>query len=175
MLKRLDASWFEAIYAVMEEAFPESERRTKAAQQALFTRPEYEVYGWVENDDLTAFLALWDLGAIRFGEHLATRKDQRNHHIGQTLFQAVEAQSEVPIVFEVELPENDLARRRIHFYERLGYHYYGEVEYYQGTFHHEATLQPLRLMMKDEHQSAEQLDALIDLIYEKVYEQPRPF
>lgn len=175
MLRRLDESWFESIFSILEEAFPWSERRCKAEQRALFAVFEYEVYGWVENGELLAFLAAWNLGTIRFGEHLATRKEQRNRRIGQRLFQAYEALSEVPIVFEVELPINEMAKRRIHFYERLHYHYYGEIEYYQGTFHEEVTPQPLRLMMKDPHKTPEQLDVIIDLIYKHVYHQQRWF
>ena len=64
MLKRLDASWFDAIYAIMEEAFPQSERRIKEEQRSLLSLSEYEVYGWVENDALLAFLAAWDLDNI---------------------------------------------------------------------------------------------------------------
>ena len=45
MLKRLDASWFDAIYAIMEEAFPQSERRIKEKQRSLLSLSEYEVYG----------------------------------------------------------------------------------------------------------------------------------
>lgn len=175
MLKRLDASWFDAIYAIMEEAFPQSERRIKEEQRSLLSLSEYEVYGWVENDALLAFLAAWDLDMIRFGEHLATRKDQRNRQIGQKLFRAFEALNDIPIVFEVELPETELAKRRIHFYERLGYHYYGNVEYYQGIFHEEASPQPLRLMMKDPHRNNEEINRIIDLIYQYVYQQQRLF
>lgn len=175
MLKRLDESWFEAIYEIMNEAFPWSERRSKEEQRALFSLCEYEVYGWVEKDSLLAFLAVWNLGSIRFGEHLATRHDQRNRHIGQKLFQAYEQLSSVPLVFEVELPNNELAKRRIHFYERLGYCYYGDVEYYQGCFHEENTPQPLRLMMKYPRQSDQEVDSIIDLIYERVYHQSRFF
>ncbi len=175
MLKRLDESWFDAIFDIMEEAFPWSERRTREEQRALFSLMEYEVYGWVEKDTLLAFLAAWNLDSIRFGEHLATRKDQRNHHIGQKLFQAYEELSKIPLVFEVELPDHALARRRIGFYERLQYHYYGDVEYYQGSFHEMATPQPLRLMMKNPHLSDGEVNRIIDLFYERVYRQARFF
>ena len=91
------------------------------------------------------------------------------------MFRAFEALNDIPIVFEVELPETELAKRRIHFYERLGYQYYGDVEYYQGIFHEEASPQPLRLMMKDPHRNNEEINRIIDLIYQYVYQQQRLF
>lgn len=169
MIKKLDVSWFDQIYPIMEEAFPYAERRTKEEQRALFERKEYEVYGYFLDGELCAFLAAWDLGIIRFGEHLATSADKRNSGVGKKLFQAYEAMSDVPIVFEVELPQEEMAKRRIGFYERMGYHYYGDVEYYQGTFHGEQAQLPLRLMMNQSQCSKKELETIIDVIYETVY------
>lgn len=169
MIKKLDESWFEQIYPIMEEAFPYSERRTKEAQQLLFQKPEYEMYGWFVEGELSAFLAAWDLGSIRFGEHLATNRKKRNAGVGKQLFQAYEALSEKPLVFEVELPDDELASRRIGFYERMGYHLYKDVEYYQGPFHEETQALPLRLMMNRKDCSEAELNEIIDLIYARVY------
>lgn len=169
MIKKLDQSSFEEVYAIMEEAFPYAERRSKEEQRQLLKRKEYELYGWFVDGELWAFLAAWDLGKIRFGEHLATRCDKRNSGVGKELFQAYEAQKQTPLVFEVELPETEMAKRRIGFYERLGYHLYQDVEYYQGPFHGETHCLPLRLMMNRADCNKADLDEIIHLIYKHVY------
>lgn len=70
MFIKLDISSFDSVYAIMEQAFPYSERRDKQAQRDLFQLSQYAVYGWCENNELCAFLAVWDLGEIRFGEQI---------------------------------------------------------------------------------------------------------
>lgn len=175
MLTKLDQSSFEAIYSIMTKAFPYSEYRDKAAQRALFAQSQYEVYGWLIDQHLIAFLAIWDLGEIRFGEHLAVLESHRNQGIGAKLFQAYEALDHHPLIFEVELPETSLAKRRIAFYERMGFTYYGDMPYYQGAFHNEQTPLPLRLMMNISNANQAQLNHYIDLIYENVYHAKRWF
>jgi len=175
MLKKLDETWFDAMYQIMEEAFPPCERRTKEGQRALFSIPQYEVYGWFQDQTLVAFLDAWDLGEIRFGEHLATGSSLRNKGIGKSLFQEYERLSPKPLVFEVELPDNDLARRRIAFYERLGYYCYDDVPYYQGSLNGEEEPLPLYLMMNRKDCNAEDINRIIDLIYAYVYRQQRYF
>lgn len=175
MFKKLDVSWFEQIYAIMTEAFPSAEYRTKEAQRQLFALPQYEVYGYLEHDRLCAFLAAWDLKEVRFGEHLATKSEWRNAGIGAKLFRYYEGLSKQPLVFEVELPHSELAKRRIGFYERLGYHYYGDIPYYQGSFHPHRERLELRLMMNDARMDSQRIDHIIDLIYAQVYRQKRLF
>lgn len=175
MFVKLDEASFDAVYAIMEAAFPYSERRDSHKQRALFALKQYEVYGWMENRQLCAFLAAWDLGEIRFGEHLAVLSQYRNQGIGKKLFQAYEALDARPLVFEVELPETAMAKRRIRFYERMGYHYYGDIPYFQGSFHQESTLLPLRIMTNRSDATNAEINHYIDLIYQQVYRQKRSF
>lgn len=175
MIQKLDKRWFGEMFAIMCEAFPESEYRMKQEQYRLFELSQYEVFGVVEQGQLCAFLAAWDLGCVRFGEHLATLHTMRNHGLGAKLFRFYEQLSATPLVFEVELPETELAKRRIGFYERLGYHYYGDIPYFQGSFHAGQERLALRLMMNDAHVERIEMDRIIDLIYQNVYHQDRDF
>lgn len=169
MIKQLDRSYFEKVYQIMEEAFPLSERRVKEEQLALFDLPCYEMYGWFIDGELSAFLAAWNLGSICFGEHLATSRDKRNLGLGKQLLQAYEAMSAVPIVLEVELPETELAKRRIQFYERLGFHLYPNLPYLQPSFHKDLSPLPLHLMMNGPVISYDQLLDIAKLIYKEIY------
>ncbi len=175
MFNRLDEASFDDIYTIMEAAFPYSEHRGRREQRALFALKQYAVYGWRENQQLRAFLAAWDLGEIRFGEHLAVLSEYRNQGIGRKLFQAYEALDSRPLVFEVELPKTPAAKRRIRFYERMGYHYYGDIPYFQGPFHQESTLLPLRIMTNRADATNAEINHYIDLIYQQVYRRKRSF
>ena len=175
MFIKLDISSFDSVYAIMEQAYPYSERRDKQAQRDLFQLSQYAVYGWCENNELCAFLAVWDLGEIRFGEHLAVKEEYRNKGIGKKLFQAYEALDKRPLIFEVEPVSTQITKRRIGFYERMGYSYYGDVPYYQGAFHNEHEPLPLRLMMNHDKITDKKINHYIDLIYEQVYHTKRWF
>lgn len=141
----LDKSSFEQLYALMEEAFPYGERRDEEEQKKLFDCPYYHVYGMVNDAKVIAFLAAWELPSVRFVEHLATDASQRGTGIGKALLQEYMKQSEVPIVLEVEHPNTEIAKRRIHFYERLGFHLYPQLPYKQPSFHQQSPI-PLHLM-----------------------------
>lgn len=169
MIKPLDITYFDEMYEIMEEAFPLSERRTKEEQKALFDLPYYEVLGlWIDGE-LSAFLAAWNLGTIRFGEHLATSKTKRNLGLGKQLLQAYEAMSETSIVLEVEPPIEEMAKRRIHFYERLGFQLYAQLPYLQPSFHKELAPLPLHLMVNGDPLSTKEIKEIAALVYRKVY------
>lgn len=140
-----NADWFERFYPLLKEAFPYAERRDKEEQKALFKHSEYKVYGIVKEDKVVAFLAAWELPSVRFIEHLATDASQRGSGIGKALLQEYMKKSELPILLEVEHPDREIAKRRIHFYERLGFHLYPKLPYVQPSFHGEEPL-PLHLM-----------------------------
>ena len=68
------AEGFAQVFSLMEQAFPPTERRTKAGQRALLHHPGYS-YRILrdENKNFLGFLAVWDLGEFRFVEHFAER------------------------------------------------------------------------------------------------------
>ena len=118
----LSAEEFAEIFSILSRSFPREEYRTEEGQRALFAQPEYRVYGYREDGVLLGILAAWELKNVRFCEHLAVAPEARNRGVGRKLLSRYLAQEERPMVLEVEYPDNDLARRRIGFYQRLGLH-----------------------------------------------------
>ena len=65
-----------------------------------------------------------------YGEHLAVNERGRNGGIGSFIFNWCLEHLKGKHVLEVEVPDEEIKRRRINFYKRLGF-YYNEYEYIQ--------------------------------------------
>ncbi|MGP0578857.1 GNAT family N-acetyltransferase [Paenibacillus peoriae] len=114
---------FSQVYAIMEASFPETECRTSESQRALLHHPCYRLLTQKDEQGQTiAFLAGWDFTDFRFVEHIAVDSAIRGGGLGKELMSKFISQSDKPVVLEVEPPVDEWTRRRIGFYERLGFH-----------------------------------------------------
>ncbi len=112
---------FPHVLKIMEEAFPPSEMRTAERQEALLDLPHYRIY--VHRDDageIDCFLAIWELSNCVFGEHLASKPSTRGKGVGSGLLKAVLDGIDKPFFLEVELPCDEITKRRVGMYERMG-------------------------------------------------------
>jgi len=123
MLKRLDEKFFDQVFQIMEKSFPKDEYRTYEEQKALFAEPCYQIYGLTGPgvNDIKAFAAVWEFESICFLEHFAVDPRYRNDGIGSKILKELSSDNEKMLCLEVELPETELAKRRISFYERNGF------------------------------------------------------
>ena len=114
---------FAQIYEIMSVSFPETEYRTRAEQEALFEDERYKVLVFAEghNGRVVAFLAIWKMKSFVFIEHLAVLPEFRNSGIGKSLLEALVSSIGSEICLEVEPPDEEIKRRRIAFYGRLGF------------------------------------------------------
>lgn len=168
MLERLDARDFESVFRLMALSFPEDEYRTREEQRALFDDPAYRLYGLRDGDDVSALCAAWMLTDYLFIEHLAVDPARRNGGVGGRFLDAVIAESERPAVLEVELPETDIARRRIGFYQRHGF-FLNDYEYYQLPLRVGNEKLPLLVMSTGAPLSRSEFEKARDEIYARVY------
>lgn len=80
---------FDKIFALMEESFPESERRTYAGQKVLLADPHYRLIAETDNNnEIIAFLAAWEFPLFRFVEHIAVDPIMRGSGIGGKMLAA---------------------------------------------------------------------------------------
>lgn len=167
MLEILSVSDFEEFYSIMEESFPVDERREKEEQRALWDKEEYHVYGMKKEGLLLGFLAVWKLKNGCFLEHFAIDKAARNAGYGSNMLREF-CEQEESVVLEVELPETELAKRRIAFYERNGFCYH-DYEYMQPAISKGRKPVPLRIMAYPKELSKEEFDVQKTEIYRNVY------
>lgn len=114
---------FEQIYRIIDESFPDKEKRTYSDQLALLEDKHCNVF--VERNkenEIITFLLVWIFNDFCFGEYLATDKRYRNLGLGGKLLNSCIKELPTPIIIEVEPPEDDIKKRRIDFYTRLGFH-----------------------------------------------------
>ncbi|MBQ3055794.1 MAG: GNAT family N-acetyltransferase [Oscillospiraceae bacterium] len=165
---RITEEQFDAAFAIMEASFPTDEYRPYTEQKALFSREEYRMYGMVEAGEICAFAAVWELGEITFLEHLAVAETHRNRGLGAALLQDLAACANGTICLEVELPETDLSRRRIGFYERCGFSF-NEYDYTQPPISKGKSPIPLRIMSHGGPLSEMGFHHVRDTLYRTVY------
>ena len=124
MIAKLTKNDFDGIFELIEKSFPTDEYRQKSGQRALFSLPEYEVWGIknAENELQTdAFISLWRFEDFTYGEHFAVRRELRGQGTGTKILAEILQNEHQRFCLEVEPPETETAKRRIAFYERNGF------------------------------------------------------
>ena len=113
------------LYASFQEAcaasFPDNERRSDAAQRAALRDPRYRLDAWLDSGRFIAFMGWWDFEAFRYIEHVAVAPQARSGGYGKSILTQWLGASTRPVLLEIEEVVDDLTRRRLGFYERLGF------------------------------------------------------
>ena len=156
----------------MEEAFPKEEIRTYEGQLALLENPYY----WLKRklDDqgrLIAFMAVWEFEDFCFVEHLAVSRQARGNGIGGQMMQEYIRQSVHPLILEVEPPETDICKRRIAFYQRMGFQL-NDFEYQQPPMRKGHGWYPLMIMSFPGSLMKQEFEPMKRRIYREVYRVP---
>ncbi len=168
-LTRLTEEDFDEIYNIMEYSFPADERRGYEGQKALFCDKSYRVYA-LKNQigDLIAFITVYEFEKFTFAEHFAVAKEYRNCGIGSEVLSLLKNRVKSPICLEVELPETDMAKRRIEFYKRNGF-YYNEYDYIQPAYSKDKSPVPLKIMTTEREITEAEFESMRDVLYSRVY------
>lgn len=160
---------FEKIFAIMSEAFPEDEFRTYEGQKRLLNREIYRIISEKdESGKVLGFMTVWDLGDFNFIEHIAVCSSSRGMGIGRNIIEKFKRQDHRPIILEVEPPDNELCRRRIGFYQRLGFEL-SEFYYEQPPLRTGHTPKALQLMSYPFALNIANFKLCVSKLYSEVY------
>ena len=169
MLERFGIEDFDEIFDIMQESFPLAEYRTYDGQKALFERQRYNVCGIRINGEIAAFIAFWQDEGVVFIEHFAVRTTYRNHGLGgKALRELIELNRGRLVCLEVEPPENDIAKRRIAFYERNGL-FLNSHPYMQPSLSVGRPPLPLMIMTSGRQIDADEFARLKNTLYKSFY------
>ena len=105
----------------MQQSFSLAEYRSFANTQALLSRGDYELLVHADADGIIGLIAHWKLDDFLFVEHFAVSEPRRGNSIGGTLMKAYINEAMRPVILEVEADDSPIAKRRITFYQRLGF------------------------------------------------------
>ena len=113
-----DKGWEEA-EALYRAAFPAKEIRSAKDHLRALQDPLYTAEGVWLKGRFAGLLYYWKFGDSRYVEHLAVNPALRGRHIGSEVLAAFCRGKRV--ILEIDPPEDPVAVRRLHFYERLGF------------------------------------------------------
>lgn len=155
-------SWYET-------SFPADERRSFEALCQLLPCADMHLCGLVDQGQLVGFILYWHWPELLFVEHFAIDPTQRRKQYGQQAISQLLLLESPCVLLEVELPQDEISRRRIQFYERQGFSLnpfvYAQPPYQAGT-----PPIPMHLMSIPTITDQDTFDSRSKLIKERVYE-----
>lgn len=151
---------------ILSDSFPTEER---PSIECLRKRAEEEAFHFdiILNDDTPiGILTHWDFPSFTYIEHFAIAEELRNRHLGGEVLDQFISSNEC-VVLEAELPQNEMARRRLNFYQRHGL-IIAPYPYIQPAYSPQLSPVPLHILSTKEI-SADQFEAIKNTLYTAVY------
>lgn len=161
------------LYAYMEKLLvcsfpPEEYRELQELRKYTDTKAHFHNNIIFLNDIPVGLITYWDFGHFHYIEHFAIDPAQRNGGHGKNTLQHLCRLLKRPIVLEVEMPEEEIAVRRIGFYQRQGFSLW-EKPYQQPPYKRGDNYLPMLLMAYGDLQCERDFDAVKNRIYREVY------
>lgn len=167
----LNSPNFGEYIALYEQSFPIDERREIAELTRIIEqRSDFHIVGAFSDNTFLGFFTYWrwDDHHMAYGEHFAIKPEARCGGIGRQVLEHVLALVELPMVIEVEPDTEPMARRRVGFYERMGFKLWRNVAYVQPPYSPGRSSMPLMLMSHG-HMTEDTLKHTARLIHQRVY------
>ena len=178
--------WLEQLWLA---SFPRNERRdTEAQRYNVDMRANFHCLLAEDDGEPVGFITYWHFGDFCYGEHLATNPVCRNKGYGANILSALDnhlstlntklstlhsplstLNTPLPFVLEVEMPTDDLSRRRIAFYERNGFALWRDCTYQQPPYRPEDTPLPMLLMVRGSLEPTRDFARVKATIHREVY------
>ena len=166
--KEISDKIFEQMYALLQSSFLREEYRDYERQKMLLNKEIYEVLLVLSGETVVGMTAFWHLSDFVFIEHLVVNKDERSKGIGSKMLQKIKEYTSGSVILEVELPYNEINRKRIGFYERNGF-VYNNFEYFQKPLNQGDEPLPLRIMSYPNELSEEKFENIRKRLVKGVY------
>ncbi len=164
---------FKAAWEIYESSFPSDERRNLAQQSALLKNSAYKFLVAYEDGQIVGIIAAWDLDDFAFIEHFAIKEGIRGKGFGTQLLREYLNAARKPVVLETERPDNDIARRSINFYEKLGFKL-NTHDYTQPSYSSAKKPVKLFLMTHPNKIAVEEFSRVREKIHKTVYGIQKP-
>ena len=162
-----------ALYGYMEKlitsAFPPEEyRNLEELRQYTDNKPAFHNNILFHNDNPVGILTYWDFNRFCYVEHFAIDPSLRNGGYGKQALNHLCQQLGRPIVLEVEMPEEEMAKRRIGFYQRQGFTLW-EKPYQQPPYKTGDGYLPMFLMAYGNLECGKDFETVKEHLYREVY------
>ncbi len=153
------------IERVYTESFPVDERRDfDEVVRLLRENDDFAIALLCDEDTPVGFISYWPWSDFTYMEHFAIDSCCRGAGYGATAMTSLLHLLGKPAVLEVEKPDDELSRRRIRFYQRLGF-VLSSRPYTQPPY--SADRQPLELRLMS--YGAIDLDQTFELVVTRIH------
>ncbi len=150
-------------------SFPEVERRDFGLVRSLLCdESRFRMMELRREEDYVGFITSWQFEGFVYVEHFAIDEIARNGGLGSDAMGKFLADCQLPVVLEVELPMDDISRRRIGFYERLGFRLHEQL-YFQPPYRVGEGELEMRLMVYGDLDLNECFNNVVSIIHYHVY------
>jgi len=148
--------WYKSFHEIYTVSFPIHEQREQFQQIAAFKDKRYHLIIKIDGDNLVSFIAYWDFKDYVYIEHLAVNPELRGRNKGSELLEDFAEMISKTIILEIDPPINDTAKKRLKFYEKLGYEINSYIHFHPAykeelTPHELVVLSLNRKLTKDEY------------------------
>lgn len=147
--------WTERDYGsflkLYNDSFPSDERRIYNDISEISTfvenkKGKFNCFVCEEDGVFIGFITYWKFDGYVYVEHFAIDPLQRGKNIGSKMLNHLIDTCGGKVLLEVELPEDEMSRRRIGFYERHGFKTREDIYYIQPAYSAEQNGMQLLLM-----------------------------
>lgn len=164
-----DTPEYRFVEALMVRSFPPEEYRDLEELRRFTERNMLFCNNIVcDGAEPVGLVTWWNFGEFRYVEHLAMSPELRNGGYGGAVLELLQSLLPGPVVLEVEIPEEEMAVRRVEFYRRHGFVLWGS-EYMQPPYRRGDEPLPMRLMVRGDLDCGRDFDTVRGLIYREVY------
>ena len=167
-----DKDALEFIRKVYMKSFPEDERREFfRVIELLAGNPLFHIVVLRnEREENVGFISYWEWEHLVYVEHFAVEERWRGSGYGAGALKSFLDEVKLPVVLEVEKPENEMSRRRIGFYERLGFKLWPQYLYIQPPYEKGKQSLELYLMTYGDINMETSFESVRDLLHAEVYQ-----
>lgn len=159
-------AFIERIYT---ESFPIDERRDfDEVVRLLRENDDFAIVLLCDEEAPVGFISYWPWSDFTYLEHFAIDSRCRGAGYGAAAMTGLLNQLGKPAVLEVEKPDDDLSRRRIRFYQRLGF-VLSPRPYTQPPYSADRQPLELRLMSYGAIDLDQAFDQVVTRIHNRVY------
>ena len=125
---------FTSVYKRLVDAFPYEERRDECDEKKCFLKEQFNFCEIIDNGESVGLIVFWIFKSFLFIEHIAINKELRSKGYGSKTIELIKAKYDLPIILEAEAPETGMQKKRIKFYENLGFKV-NSYDYTQPSYH----------------------------------------
>ena len=143
-LKPVTDENFSLVYKRLIDAFPYEERRDERDEKKCLLKSQFNFCEITDDGESVGLIVFWVFSKFLFVEHIAINKEIRSKGYGSKTFELLKSQYKLPIILEAESPETEMQKKRIKFYENLGFKI-NCYDYTQPSYHNAESV-PLQIL-----------------------------